>query len=186
MGAQVGILSAFQLGQHDHLSAERGGLLHAYSRYGAFRTPYRTGALIVHCDNDVENSYAGIGFDAVKETLINVAQPGRYRISWRMKNFDNVTAVHARVAINDVDIPASDQANATDVYVGKTYNYDVDLAAGDRVQIVGDPVGDRVFIDEFRIYYDWGIAYFGDGTFNNLVTLLPLSDAELLDFAVVL
>lgn len=181
--AQRGIYSAYQLGLHNHLDNNNGGILNEYSRFGAYRETYRTGALAVHVDNDAEVHLAGgAGFVVLKQFTIDTAQRGEFRISWEMRNVDNATTVHARVAINDVDIPASDQSTAVNVYGGKTYNYDVDLALGDRVQIAGDPQGDDIYIRSFRIYYDWSIKYFHDGTNGRvLVTPLALSDVEALD-----
>lgn len=183
MGAQVGNYSAYQLGIHNHLNDSMGGILNEYSRFGAFREAYRMGALAVHVNNDAAVSLAGPpGFNILKQFTVIAAQRGEYRISWEMKNADGMTPVHARFAVNDIDIPASDQAEAGAVYAGKTYNYDVDLAEGDRLQIVGDPQGDEIFIRNFRIYYDWCIKYFWDGSDGRvLVTPLTLVDATALD-----
>jgi len=178
---QRGIYPTFQLGIHDHLDDDRGGILNAYSRDGAFRKPYRTGALAIQCANNAERTTAIPGYSLLKETRINAAQPGRYRIFWRMKNADGATTVNARFRVNGVNVSVV-QSTASAVYVNKTHNYDVDLAAGDLLQIWGDPVTDEIFIDQFRIYYDWGLYQFGDGGRANLVTLLPLSSVDLLDF----
>lgn len=180
---QVGLASSAFLRIHNHLNDDQGGVLNEYSRFGAFRETYRTGALAVHVDNDAEVSLAGPpGFDLLKQFTVNAAQRGAYRISWEMRNSDGMTPVHVRVAINGVDIPASDQAEAGNVYAGKIYNYDVDLAEGDLVQLVGDPQGDEVFVRSFRIYYDWCVPYFHDGAHGRVLTTpLALVDNEALD-----
>jgi len=180
---QVGIPSSAFLRIHNHLNDDQGGVLNEYSRFGAFREAYRTGALAVHVDNDPERSVAGMaGYVLLKQFTVNVAQRGEYRISWEMRNADDATPVHVRVAINGVDIPASDQVTALNIYVGKIYNYDVDLAEGDLVQLFGDPQGDEVFVQSFRLYYDWCVKYFHDGTNGRvLVAPLALSDVSLID-----
>ena len=179
---QVGVYSAYQLGIHNHLNNDNGGILNDYSRFGAYREAYRTGALAVHVDNDAEvNSLIGV-YTLLKQFTVNEGQRGEFRLSWEMKNTDNLTAVHVRVAINDVDIPASDQTENTNVYQSKIYGYDVDLNTGDRVQLLGNANGDEVWIRSFRIYYDWSIKYFHDGTNGRvLVTPLALTDTTALD-----
>lgn len=186
MGAQVGCLSAFQLGIHDHLSDERGGILNAYSRYGAYRRPYRTGALVLSCDNDTERQTFSLIPVLLKETRINVAQPGRYRVRWEMKNDLGVINVSSRFYVNGAIVGALN-TNGTDVWTEYFHNYDVDLAAGDLLQVWGFTanIGDRCWVRDFHIHFDWGLPGFGDGTLNNLVTGLPLSDAGLLDFTAV-
>lgn len=184
--AQVGIYSAYQLGLHSHLDNNNGGILNAYSRHGAYRVPYRAGALALHVDNDAEVFIAGAGvYTLLKQftvgTVYGVATAlAGVRFTWEMKNFDNLTNVAARVYINGVAVGAV-QNNNTNVYVAKLTNYDAVLAVGDLLQIWGNDVGDSCYIRNFRVYYDWCIAYFGDGTYNRLTTTLPLIDADALD-----
>jgi hypothetical protein len=181
MGAQVGNYSAYQLGIHDHLNDSMGGILNEYSRRGGFREAYRTGALAVHVDNDAERSSAFAGFVLMKQFYVNQAQRGEYRIVWEMKNSNNVTPVSVRVAINGVEIVASNQDESGNIYAQKFYNYDVDLAEGDLVQLFGDANVDTVWIRNFRIYYDWCIKYFGDGLGGWILAApLVLTDAALL------
>jgi hypothetical protein len=163
-----------------------GGVLNAYSRYGAYRRPYRTGALVLSCANDAEVSLTGVGvYTLMKQTLINVAQEGNYHIDWEMRNSDNVSNVATKFYVNGVAVSAAQTRNSN-VYGPKEHHYDINLAAGDLLEIWGDPLGDTVWVRNFRIRYDWQIEYFGDGTSRILVTSLPLSDADLLDFTVIL
>lgn len=178
MAVQVGVQSGARIGIHNHTTITQGGIL-----YWAHRTPYRTGALAVNSPNDTERSLTAVGvFTLMKEILINAAQAGRYRIQWEMRNSDNISNVRSRFYVNGVAVGAI-QTNATNAYQQKTHNYDVDLATGDRLQIYGDPLGDFVWIRNFRIYYDWGLERFSiDGTSRVLATLLPLTDVDLLDY----
>ena len=185
MGAQVGCLSAFQLGIHDHLSDERGGILNAYSRDGAYRTPYRTGALALGCGNPTERDSDAAAYALIKETRINVLQEGRFSISWNQRSTSGVDFVYTKVYINGIAFGA-EKTTLNVAYVTETQNYDVDLAAGDLIQIWGradNPTHLRV--RNFSVKYDWGLSYFGDGTRNNLVTRLPLSDVDIIDFTAV-
>ena len=181
---QVGIYSAYQLGLHNHLDNTNGGILNDYSRYGAYRRPFRTGALAISCPNDAVVQGNWGPYTLMKETLINVAQPGNYHIDWEMANNDNVTSVDTIFYVNDVAVSGV-QSRALAAYGPKEFHYDINLAAGDRLQIYGRANGDIVKVRNFRINYDWQIEYFGDGTSRVLVTSLPLSDADLLDFTVV-
>lgn len=182
MGAQIGILSAFQLGIHDHLSNERGGILNEYSRYGAYRTPYRTGALAIGCGNLTERDSDAAAYALIKETRIDQAQEGRYQIKWEFRSTSGVDFVYTKVYINGVAFGAEKTTLAV-AYQDAIQNYDVDLALGDLVQIWGyadNPTHLRV--RNFSVLYDWGLSYFGDGTRNNLVAMLPLSDVDIISF----
>lgn len=179
--AQRGIYSAYQLGLHNHLDNNNGGILNEYSRFGAFREAYRTGALAVHVDNDGAQSDVGIIYSLLKQFTVVTAQRGEFRISWEMRNADNATNVETKFYVNNVAVSAA-QNNATNVYAAKTYNYDVDLAVGDLLQIWGNANGDEVFARNFRVYYDWAIKYFWDGTDGRvLATPLVLTDVSALD-----
>jgi hypothetical protein len=182
MGAQVGIYSAYQLGLHNHLNDDQGGVLNEYSRFGAFREAYRTGALLVHVDNDAEQSEADHGvYWLTKQFTVNTAQRGEWRIYFEMANADNMTNVFARFYVNGVAVGAV-QARNLNTYAPKTDNYDVDLAAGDLLQIYTLGNGDSVFVRNFRIYYDWAIKYFHDGTNGRVLTTpLVLADVAALD-----
>ena len=178
---QIGIYSAYQLGLHNHLNNTQGGILNDYSRYGAYRRPYRTGALAVHCDNDAEVFTGNAIYTLLKEILVNTDQVGEYRISWQQRSSVFGQDSRTRFYVNGVAVSA-EMTEGTNVYQTETHNYDVDLAAGDLLQIYGKRVGAcDCYVRNFRIYYDWRIAYFGDGTVLNLTTPLPLSDADLLD-----
>jgi hypothetical protein len=181
MAEQVGVQSGARIGVHSHLNVNQGGLLNLYSPFAGFRRPYRTGALAVSCTNNAQKSYAGGGTVLMKEIRINTAQAGNYRIYWQMKNSDNITTVSVWFFVNGIAIsPNYDEA--TNVYTAKTYNYDVNLNAGDLLQLYGFANGDTVWIINFRISYDWRIEHFSDGTTRVLVTALPLTDLTLLDF----
>jgi hypothetical protein len=183
--AQVGVYSASLLMQHDHLNASMGGILNAYSRYGAYRRPFNTGALAISCDNDAQVT-DNIGADPqlMKEIRINAAQAGNFRISWRMCNVDNVSNVDAWFYVNGI-VVSPIKSTTSNAWQTKTHDYNVNLALGDLLQIWGDRGLDSLNVDRFRIYYAWRIEYFGDGTVNNLITALPLSDADLLDFTAI-
>ena len=181
---QVGIYPSFQLGIHDHLSDDRGGLLNAYSRDGAFRKPYRTGALAIHCDDDAERSTISPAYVKIKEILVNAAQPGRYRINWQMKNGASMGNVVSRLYVNGAAVGAVHTLNSN-IWTNFGDDYDVDLASGDLLQIYGGRSGgggETTYIRNFRVCYDWGLYQFGDGGRVNLVTLLALTSLDLLDF----
>jgi hypothetical protein len=185
MGAQVGCLSAFQLGIHDHLSNERGGILNAYSRDGAYRMPYRTGALAVGCGNPAERDTDAIAYVLVKQTRVNVMQEGRYQVSWQFRSTSGVDFVYTKVYINGVAFGA-EKTTLNVAYQDAIQNYDVDFAAGDLIEVWGyadNPTHLRV--RNLSIKYDWGLSQFGDGTRNNLVTVLPLSDNDVLGFTAI-
>jgi hypothetical protein len=118
--------------------------------------------------------------ELLKEIQINEDYEGQWRISWQMRNADNVTFVGTQFFVNGVGIGAV-ETTASNAYVGKVANYDVNLAAGDLIQLWGDSDLDQIFVRNFRIYYDWRLSHFGDGTILNLSTPVALSDADLLD-----
>ena len=186
MGAQCGVLSAFQLGIHDHLTNERGGILNAYSRYGAYRRPYRTGALAVNFPNDAVRSTANGAYTELKRTLVNATQAGEVVFSFDMRGTDGVTFNSSRVRVNGVNIGVLHNSNSN-VWVTYTDTYDLGLIAGDLLQVWALSAGgaDTVSIRNFRIYYDWHLPGFGDGTVNNLTAPLALTDVDLLDLTAV-
>ncbi len=179
---QVGIYSAYQLGLHNHLDNNNGGTLNEYSRFGAFRETYRTGALAVNVANDAEVIEPDHGvYWLTKQFTVVTAQRGEWRIYFEMANFDNVTNVNARFYVNGAAVGAV-QSRALNTYAPKTDNYDVDLAAGDLLQIWTNANGDTVYIRNFRIYYDWAIKYFWDGTDGRVLsTPLTLTDTTAID-----
>jgi len=184
MARQIGVQSGARIGIHNHLNNSQGGYLHEYAGYQAFRRPYRTGALAVSCANDAEKSLDGVGvFTLMKEIRINKGQVGNYQIYFEMKNSDGMTNVRARFYVNGIAVGAIQTRNLA-AYGAKTDNYDVTLAAGDLLQIYGDPLGDTVWIRNFRIKYDWRIEYFGAGGAAGRVLAAPLllTDADQLDF----
>src|SRR4030042_3075463 len=102
MGAQRGVYSASLLMLHNHLNDNLGGILNAYSRDGAYRTPYRTGALAIGCGNPAERDSDAAVYTLIKETIINVAQEGRYQISWQYRSTTGVDFVYTKVYVNGV------------------------------------------------------------------------------------
>ena len=182
---QVGIYSASLLGMHNHLNDSQGGLLNEYSRDGAYRTPYRTGALAVSTQSPLEKISTSLVWAKIKQIRVNKAYPGQFVMSWTMRNLLGAHDVHSRFYVNDAPIGA-DEADDSAIPVTKIHNYDVALAAGDLLQIWGyrADVGDEVAIEMFEIKYDWGIKYFGDGTRNNLATILLLVDTDVLDITI--
>jgi len=178
---QVGIYPTFQLGIHDHLDDDRGGILNAYSRDGAFRKPYRTGALAVFSNNPTERSTVELAYIKLKEIKINAAQPGRYVISWQFRGSTGVDFVYSRFYRNGVAV-STERSTLNTAYVTETHNYDVDLPANVLLQIYGYADAGTLRVRNFGLKYDWGLYQFGDGGRANLVTLLPLSSVDLLDF----
>ena len=184
---QVGIYSAYQLGLHNHLNNENGGILHDYSRYGGFRSPYRTGALAVHADNDAEvSSVQGPPYTLLKQFTFNADYYRcSFQIYWEAKNADNATTVNTRFYRNGTAVSGVVN-DATNVYSAVTYNYDPaagSIVEGTLFQIYGQANGDQVFVQNFRIYYDWHVAGFGDPSLgiNLLTTSLPLDDTTSID-----
>lgn len=179
---QVGIYSAYQLGLHNHLDNNNGGILNDYSRFGAFRESYRTGALATHVDNDAEvHSNVGV-MTLLKQFTINTGQKGEWRIAWQSRSSVAGQDISTRFYVNGVAVGAVDTHNAA-AYQDVTEDYDVNLAAGDLIQIYGRRVGAcEVYIRNFRIYYDWCVKYFHDGTNGRvLVAPLALTDTEAID-----
>jgi hypothetical protein len=141
--------------------------------------------LALGCGNPAERDSDAVAYTLIKETRINESQPGRYSISWQYRSTSGVDFVYTKLYINGVAFGA-EKVTLNVAYQDATQVYDVDLAAGDLVQIWGhadNPTHLRV--RNFTVYYDWGLPGFGDGTLNNLVTGLPLSDADVIDFTAV-
>lgn len=183
--SQAGVQAAYMLGIHNHLNDSLGGILNEYSRYGAYRTPYRTGALAIGCGNPTERDSDAAAYALIKETRINQLQEGRYEIHWQFRSTTGVDFVYTKLYINGVAYGAEKTTLAA-AYQDAVQIYDVDLALGDLVQVWGyadNPTHLRV--RNFSILYDWGLSYFGDGTRNNLITLLPLSDVDIIDFTAI-
>ena len=179
MAEQVGVQSGARIGIHNHLNISQGGILNL----SGFRRPYRTGVLALSVNNDAEKLEATgailPAYALMKEIRINTAQVGQYRIAWEMRNDLNVINMYTQLWVNGVAVGAS-SASGSSVYLPYTRNYDVNLAAGDLIQLYGsrNAVGDWCYVQLFRIYYDWHIEYFNDNILN---TSLPLSNADLLD-----
>ena len=179
MAEQVGVQSGAKIGIHNHLNISQGGILNL----SGFRRPYRTGALALSVNNDPEKLEAtGAIWPAtalMKEIRINTAQVGNFRIAWEMRNDLNVINMYTQLYVNGVAVGAP-SINGSSVYLPWTRNYDVNLAAGDLIQLYGarTAVGDNCYAQLFRISYDWHIEYFNDNILN---TSLPLSNADLLD-----
>ena len=183
---QVGVYSAYQLGLHNHLDDNNGGLLNDYSRYGAYREAYAAGTAITF-PNDAEVTVINPAYDLIKEIRVNKAILGTFYISWRMRNSDGVTSVRSKFYVNGV-AKSPEKATTSNVYAGQNYTYSVDLAAGDLLQIYGYSVAgaDAIFIDQFRIRFGYQILYFGDGTKFNLTSALALSDTDAPDMTVII
>lgn len=175
---QVGIYSAYQLGLHNHLNATQGGILNDYSRHGAYRIPQRTGGLAIHTAAPGE-TFTGLNvMTLLKELRIDETRPGRVQVNydyWSLLGGAN--NVNARFYVNGVAVGALQTGPGPTTV---TENYDVGFTNGDLLQIWGRRIaaGDECHIDNFYIAYDWHLLYFGDGTINNLVTTLPLTDAD--------
>ena len=193
--AQVGIYSAYQLGLHNHLNNENGGILHDYSRYGAFRTCDNSGALSIQVGSDAEVGGNNFATQLVKEILINEDYRGTFRIRWDHRSTAGVPEdIQTAFRINGVLIWTAPDYDGVGY---ETVNYDhddgaggpVDLQAGDRLQIYARRVGATEYrVRNFRIYYDWAIAGFGDPALNinRLLAALALTDGTLLDVTAVL
>jgi hypothetical protein len=182
MMAQVGVRSTAGLVIHNHLNDINGGVLNDYSRDGAFKRPYRTGALACSCDNDAIKSTVG-DLILLKQTRINKAQIGTYRIEWKFYNSDNMTWVESRLALNGVFISTNRTQN-TNLPVLETHNFDVGFSAGDLLQVYGTANGDEVFVEDLRIRFDWRIENFGQPPRNTLIAALGVTDVDLLDFTI--
>jgi len=183
--AQIGIYSVALLMQHNHLNDTMGGVLNDYSRYGAYRRAYRTGALACTVTNNaVKTQDTDLGFLLMKEILVNTAQAGAFLFRWDMNSVDNATMCHTFVGVNGVMLGAFVDRNVVG-YLTTSRNYDLGLAVGDRIQIWGstddDTGGHAVGIRNFSINWDWRVEHFGDGTSRVLTTALPLSDVDLID-----
>ncbi len=180
--SQVGIYSAYQLGLHNHLNNSQGGVLNDYSRFGAFREAYRTGPLAVHVDNDAEVQSAAAIYTLLKQFTVVTAQKGEYRIAWQSASTVGGQNISTRFYVNGAAVGAADTHNSA-IYQDVTEDYDIDLAAGDLIQVYGRRVGAcEVKVRNFRIYYDWAVKYFHDGTNGRVLTTpLALADTTALD-----
>ena len=180
MGAQVGIYSAYQLGIHGHLNNDDGGILNEYSRDGAFMEAYRTGALAVHVDNDAEVLTGLDGYILLKQFSVNTAERGEFRFTWQSRTNWAGQPIWTQFYVNGVAVGAED-THAFEAYQNVLHNYDVNLAAGDLLQIYGKAtMGASLFVRNFRIYYDWALKYFGNAE-KTLTAPLALTNADLLD-----
>jgi hypothetical protein len=182
---QVGIYSASQLPIHNHLNDNMGGILNEYSRFGAYREAYRTGALAVSVPSLILKDSASLVETLIKQIRINQAYRGQWRIEWEFFSTLGASDVHTRLFLNGAPLSV-DYFTTSVVNVPEAYNHDVDFAAGDLVQIWGyrEGAGDRVNVENFRIRYDWGIKYFGDGTSRVLPAPMALVDVDVLDFTI--
>lgn len=180
MAEQIGVQSGARVGIHNHLNISQGGILNEYSRDGAFMETYRTGGLAVHVDNDDE---VISGIDAlvlVKQFTVDTAQRGEFRFTWQSRTSLLGEPVNSVLYVNGVAVGA-DNIHANDVYQNHLHNYDLDLAVGDRIQIYAlATMGHQVRIQNFRIYYDWAVKYFGDSG-KVLVAPLLLTNNDLID-----
>ena len=183
--SQIGIYSASLLAMHNHLNDSQGGVLNDYSRYGAYREAYRTGALAIAVSSLINKDSASLTEVLIKQIRINKAYRGKWRIQWDFYSLAGASDVHSRLYLNGSPLSA-DQVTTSIIPVTVTYNHDVNFAKDDLVQIYGyrEGVGDRVNVEGFQIKYDWGIKYFGDGTIMNLTSMLPLSDTDVIDFSI--
>jgi len=182
MAEQVGVQSGARIGIHNHQNISQGGLLDLYSDFRGFGVPFNTGALAINVANDTARSTSNGAYTLLKEIRSNVLQPGSFLISFDMRSVDGVTNAVARFRVNGVVIGAL-HSSPNNVFQNYTDLYNVALAEGDLLQIWALSSGgaSTTQIRNFRIYYDWRLEYFGDGTRNLLITALPLSDADLLD-----
>ena len=189
MAEQIGVQSGARIGIHNHLNVSQGGILHEYSRYGAFRTCHRTGALALHVASDTERSGNNAGYLLTKEILINADYVGRWRIRFDHRSTILGQFIRSRVYVNNMVVSGEFETDNTG-YVTENYNLDIDLQAGDRVQLYcrRAGAGNDYFTRNFRIFYDWHIAGFGDPSLaiNQLTAALALLDNTLIDVTAVL
>ena len=176
----VGIVSAQLTMQHSHLNASQGGVLNAYSRFGAYRAAV-AGATI-SLANANEKIRTGPGYALLKETTIadvtDGFQAGVFSIQFELKTGTNPNQVNAKVYINDI-VKSGILSDVTGVYANKIYTFTGTLYKGDRVQVYADdPASVGAYIRNFNIKFGWAIPYFGDGTTRTLTTALTLADSD--------
>ncbi len=179
---QAGVQAAYQLGIHNHLNDSLGGLLNAYSRFGAYREALSTAATI-SLDNDGAKTNVGAGvYTLLKETRILTItdnfQKGSFLISFQMKTNTAPNAVQAKVYINDLPV-SIEFSDVTGGYVLKSHTLAGTLYPGDKVQVwVKDVLSAGVSVINLRISFGWRIAGFGDGTSRVLTVPLAVTDAD--------
>ena len=177
MAEQVGVQSGARIGLHSHLNISQGGILNEYSRHGAYKRFYRTGAGIIHTSGGVPNFNASAVMTLIKSLRIDETRPGQCLINYTYASGGTgFNAVDARFYVNGIPVGVLQSGMGAVVQE----NYDVGFTNGDLVQIWGRRItaGDQCDITNFYIEYDWRIPGFGDGTFNNLNTALPVSDID--------
>jgi len=186
MAEQVGVQSGARIGLHSHLNMSQGGILNEYSRYGAYKRFYRTGAGIIHTSGGLPNSTGVIvpnPMVLIKSLRIDETRPGQcilhYTYACGGGGIDHVDAqafIYRAGALFWTGAGPNHGAGPTVI----TENYDNGFIAGDLIQVWGRAyvAGDTCDILVFDIEYDWRIPGFGDGTFNNLNTALPVSDID--------
>ena len=183
MAEQVGVQSGARIGLHSHLNISQGGILNEYSRYGAYKRFYRTGAGIIHTSGGAQNATNLNVMTLIKSLRIDETRPGqtllRYTYESALGGIDHVDAqafIYRAGAIFWTGGGPNHGAGPTII----TENYDNGFIDGDLIQVWGRIYtgGDDCIITNFELEYDWRIPGFGDGTFNNLNTALPVSDID--------
>ena len=179
---QVGIYSAYQLGMHNHLNNDNGGILVDYSRFGAFRAPSRLAATLNHTYATMRQT-GELVYTLLKQIEVTYLYNygGTCQIRWQMSTNSAGDDVGSAFFVNDVQVGVDEITNLV-AYQNYTHNYDVGLNSGDRLQIWGMRIGGgaavRCRVQNFAIYYDWRIYHFGDGTSHVCTTPIALSDAD--------
>jgi len=182
---QVGIYPTFQLGIHDHLTDDRGGVLNAYSRYGAYKRMYRTGAGLIHTSGGAPNTtdvLFPLPMALIKSLRIDETRPGQVILRYTYESPVGMDHVDAQAFIYRAGAVFWTGGGPNHGFGPTTIaeNYNNGFIAGDLVQVWGRVYDalDICLITNLEIEYDWRIPGFGDGTFNNLNTALPVSDLD--------
>lgn len=189
MMSQVGLASSAFLRIHNHLNNDQGGILADYSRYGAFRAPSRAGAMALHVDNDADRNTPLNVYTLLKQFVVDYRWNYRGTVQLRWQMFTSVPGqdVGSKAYINGAPMPgAADEVTNLAAPQDYTHDYDVGLASGDLIQIYGIRIGaggTSCHVLNFRLYYDWSIFHFGDGTTHLLNAALALTDVDPLEIS---
>ena len=178
---QVGIYSAYQLGIHNHLDNQNGGVLNEYSRDGAYREATNTDTLYIHAINDTAVENCHVNWHVMKQFIVNASQRGKYQITWESRSLYFGEDVRSQIYINDAPFGAP-FTHSSNAYQLHSVDYDFDLVEGDLIQIYGAPLthDNCLYVRHFRIAYNWSIVYFGNRE-KTLKTPLELTEDDLID-----
>lgn len=173
---------------HSHISVAQGGILNAYSRYGAYREAY-SGAATVSLANDTERIKAAptSGAEIVKRTrisaIVNDQQQGSFTFRY---DYHNTLGVGFPIDMwierwragspTTIDFFSNDNAG----YSTRSVTWSGTILPGDYFTVafsIAD-AGNDGYCRNFRINFGWRISYFGDGTSRVLTAPLALSDTD--------